>query len=164
MQNETSPTRQMRAILRSALPERAFLRRDRGDALLVSNAPAFTADLPEIPGFTLERRDALVRIFPDKSWAARLEDANPLPPDHLSASLLRFRDEEPDKDNLALFILGLKLTDALPSISETELSCFERMLRQRCALALRGGCAGALYAASILLYQIKNSYKGESKQ
>ena len=54
MLTETSLTREMRAVLRSSLPERAFLRRDRGDALFISNAPAFGSGTFSIPGFILE--------------------------------------------------------------------------------------------------------------
>ena len=41
MWNESSPLERLRGELRPLLPERAFLKRDRGDALLISNAPAF---------------------------------------------------------------------------------------------------------------------------
>lgn len=163
MWTEGGPLRQMRAALRAQLPTRAFLKRDRGDALFITNAPAFDPALRELPGFIAERRGALMAVLPDAGWVARLERRCPEPPDELSASLLRFRGQAPDRENLVLFARGAKLLDAPGAASAAEIGAFDRALRQRAALALRGGCGGALYAASVLNARIRQRY-AESKE
>jgi len=147
----------MREMLRAALPEKAFLRRDRGDGLFISNAPAFDRELAAIPGFILEEAGSLIRILPDAAWIQRLEEKIE-PADHLCESLVRFRGVPSDEANIRLFSMGLKLLDMGASVPDNEILAFDRALRQRAALALRGGCGGALYAAAIVNYEI---HKGE---
>jgi len=151
---------QMRDALNASLPEKAFLRRDRGDALFISNAPTFDPGMREIPGFTIEVREKLMHILPDAGWLARLEAAEPQ--DQLSRSLLRFRGQAPDHDNLRLFAQGLKLLDFPGSAPEAEIEAYDRALRQRAALALRGGCGGGLYAAALVNAQVQ-FIKGEKQ-
>ena len=146
MWNRPAPLEQMRAELRPLLPEGAFLKRDRGDALLITNAPALGFAPEYLPGCILERRGPLVCILPDARWVADFEAAIPEPPDHLSRTLMRFRGVEADLDNLRLFARIAKLMDAQPSPGEIE-AC-DRALRKRAALALRGGCGGGLYACA----------------
>ena len=136
----------LRAELKPLLPERAFLKRDRGDALLVTNAPALGFSSERLPGCIVEKCGALLRILPDAQWVADFEAAIPAPPDHLSRTLLRFRGAAADMDNLHLFARGAKLMDAQPSPGEIE--AYDRALRNRAALALRGGCGGGLYACA----------------
>ena len=150
----------LRALLREALPPMAFVRRDRGEGLFITNAPAFDPDLRAIPGFRTERQGSLLRILPDGDFIARFEEEHALPPDALCRSLLRFRGEAISRDGLLLFARGLKLLDA-GSAAEAEITEYERSVRMRAALALRGGCgAGALYGSAILLFMIQND-KGE---
>lgn len=146
MWNEPAPLEQMRAELRPQLPERAFLKRDRGDALLITNAPALGFSPEQLPGCIVETRGMLLCILPDARWVADFEAAIPEPPDHLSRTLMRFRGAEADGDNLRLFARIAKLLDAQPSPGEIE-AC-DRALRNRAALALRGGCGGGLYACA----------------
>lgn len=146
MWNESSPLERLRGELRPLLPERAFLKRDRGDALLISNAPAFGCTPERLPGCIVENRGMLLCILPDAQWIAEYEAAIPEPPDHLSRTLLFFRGVEADIDNLHLFARIAKLMDAQPSPGEIE-AC-DRALRNRAALALRGGCGGGLYACA----------------
>ena len=141
-----SPLERLRTELRPLLPERAFLKRDRGDALLITNAPVFGCTPERLPGCIVENRGMLLCILPDAQWIAEYEAAIPEPPDHLSHSLLRFRGVEADIDNLHLFARIAKLLDAQPSPGEIE-AC-DRALRNRAALALRGGCGGGLYACA----------------
>lgn len=150
MWTDAGPMRPMRAALRALLPPRAFLKRDRGDALLVTNAPAFDPALAALPGFILFRRGALIFLLPDASWTARCERRAPEPPDDLSASLLRFRGQTPDLENLKLFARGAKLLDAGAAATGAEADAYDRALRQRAACALRGGCGGGLYACALL--------------
>lgn len=146
MWNESSPLERLRGELRPLLPERALLKRDRGDALLISNAPAFGCTPERLPGCIVENRGMLLCILPDAQWIAEYEAAIPEPPDHLSRTLLFFRGVEADIDNLHLFARIAKLMDAQPSPGEIE-AC-DRALRNRAALALRGGCGGGLYACA----------------
>ena len=146
MWNEPSPLEMLRSELRPLLPERAFLKRDRGDALLITNAPALGLAPDRLPGCIVENRGMLLCILPDAQWIAEYEAAIPEPPDHLSRTLLFFRGVEADPDTLRLFARIAKLMDAQPSPGEIE-AC-DRALRNRAALALRGGCGGALYACA----------------
>ena len=152
MWTESGPLRQLRAMARAALPPRAFLRRDRGDALFVTNAPAFDPTLRDIPGFTAERRGGLLHLLPDASWLARWERRTPEPPDDLCAKLQRFRNTPPDRDNLLLFARGLKLLDG--GAAPEDIAAYDRTVRQRAAVALRGGCGGGLYAAALIAHQL----------
>lgn len=158
MRPEELPGR-MRAQLNSLLPEKAFLRRDRGDALFISNAPAFDPGLRELPGFHAEIQGKLMRILPDVSWIERIEE--PDSGDHFSSTLLRFRGQEPDIANLKLFALGVKLLEEPSAMTWSDGIAYDRMLRQRAAVALRGGCGGALYACALLNSKILHYYKGE---
>ena len=148
MWHAPSPLEVLRAELKPLLPERAFLKRDRGDMLLVTNAPAFGLSPERLPGCIVERRGMLLRILPDAQWVAEYENGFSEPPDHLSRTLLRFRGVEADLDNLHLFARIAKLMDAQPSPGEIE-AC-DRALRSRAALALRGGCGGGLYACACI--------------
>lgn len=163
MRPESGIAQQMRAAVCACLPERAFLRRDRGDAFLISNAPAFNPDIREIPGFMLETQGRMLRIYPNENWVTRLESRFPEPPDHLCASLARFRNKKTDTGNMRIFIRCAKLLDAGEAASDEEWISCERILRQHAAVALRGGCGGGLYAAAILMNQFKTLYKGEKR-
>ena len=151
--------RGMRHSLISLLTERDFLYRDRGDALFITNAPIFAPGLQAIPGFILIPEGRLLRILPDDRWAEKLQRRSP--PDHLSRSLSRFVQPHPEMDMeaLRLFARGLKILDMGASASTNEINGFDRALRRRSALALRGACSGGgLYACAILNHQIQ---KGE---
>ena len=154
MWTDAGPLRQMRAAARAALPPRAFLRRDRGDALFVTNAPAFDPALWEVPGFIAQRRGGLMILLPDAGWIARWERRFPEPPDDLCAKLQRFRGAEPNGESLLLFAWGAKLLDG--GATPSDIAAYDRALRQRAALALRGGCGGGLYAAALLNYLLNN--------
>ena len=160
MWTEPSPMQAMREAIRPLLPAKSFLKRDRGEGLLVTNAPVFDPNLHEIPGFILERQGNLLRILPDSEWILKLENIEP--PDFFSKSLLQFRGKLPDRQNILLCVQGLKLLDAGCEPTQAEIAAYNRALRQRCAEALRGGaCAGGLYAAALILAQINTLYKGE---
>ena len=145
---------EMRSVLRSALPEKAFLRRDRGERLFISNAPVFAPEIGGIDGFLLENDGKMLRILPDAGWIERLEDMDA--PDFFCETALRFRGLKPDRENLLLFALGAKILDAGSSASAEDKAAFDRALRQSLAAALRGGCGGGLYAAAILNCEIQS--------
>jgi len=149
MQSEDRLTEQMRRAIVPHLPERAFLRRDRGEGLFISNAPVFTAEEIRIPGFHVEGNGNLTRISPDKSWIALVEKREP--EGFFSLSLLRFRGTEPGGEAMALFCTGCKLIDAGAGVSNGEIAVFDRNVRQLAAKALRGGVSGGgLYGLSLL--------------
>ena len=162
MWTEPSPMQAMREAILPHLPPKAFLKRDRGEGLLVTNASVFDPDLNNIPGFILESQGSILLILPDGSWLVRLEQQFPEPPDHFSRTLLRFRGMQPDRDSLRIFVQGAKLLDDGYIPSPAEITAFGRALRQRCAEALRGSaCGGGLYACALMLAQINTLYKGE---
>lgn len=148
MRNDPGPLALLRAQLTPLLPPGAFLRRDRGDALLISNAPALDPTPRACPGVLAERRGSLIRFLPDGAWVAAWERAQAEDADFLVRSLLRFRGIHGDAANLRLFARGAKLLDM--ACSPGEIQSYDRALRQRAALALRGGCGGALYACALL--------------
>lgn len=142
---------EMRSHLRSALPEKAFLRRDRGEGLFVSNGPVFGMEDAVIPGFHVERIGQLIRLYPDIRWLRKLEEDFRDAENDLCGSLLRFKGMEPSKEAMALFRAGLKLLDAGDGAAENEIAAFDREIRQLAARALRkdiGG--GGLYGLSLL--------------
>ena len=150
----------MRDTLRAALPEQAFLKRDRGDALFITNAPVFDPSIETIPGFILIPNGKLMQILPDACRIAGIELREA--PDHLCASLLRFRGLEADLDEFRLCAQGLKLIDMGPSAAENEIEAYDRSLRQCAALALRGAaCGGGLYAAALINHDIKSIKENE---
>lgn len=146
-------TNAMRRAIIPHLPEQAFLRRDRGDALFISNAPIFGFDAGCIPRFQLEYAGKMLRIRPDSTWLRELEAHFADPMDDFSRSLLRFRGLEPSSESMALFYWGCKLLDA-PAV-QSEIERFDQSVRQSAAIALRNGCGGGLYALSLLDAQAK---------
>ena len=157
----------LRAAATAVLPQGAFLRRDRGDALFVTNAPRidpgrdWTAALSEA-GFTCAGSDGLLRLWPAKGWLNRLEAACPDPPDDLCRSLLRFRGRSPDDESLRLFALGLRCLDGGVGAAR-----FDRQLRQRAAVCLRLNVlnpdepplGGGLYACALLDHELEVQHR-----
>ena len=138
----------MREILRAALPERAFLRRDRGEALYVTDAPRRSPAIDwSAAGLICRETDGLAHLTPDAPWLHRLEALYPDPPDALCATFRRFTGA-PDADALRLFARGMKALDAGKPDPQ-----FSRALRQRAAVCLREHLpGGGLYACALALY------------
>ena len=147
----------LRAVARAALPEGAMLRRDRGEALYITDAPRHKPDAGwqaglEAAGFRCAVEGGLARLTPDGRWAAALAARFPEPPDDLSARLRRF-DGPPDDASLRLFCRALKALEG----GEGDPG-FDRALRQRAAVCLRrhaGG--GGLYACALARHLIKTA-------
>ena len=141
----------LRETVKAALPTGAFLRRDRGDALFITDAPrrGVNPDWASL-GFACGTRDGLAFLTPDSRWLSMLEAEYAAPPDHLSHTLARFRGE-PSPTALCLFAMGMKRLEGGPWDS-----AFERRLRQTAAEALRNheNCGG-LYACALLRFRIE---------
>ena len=161
--------RALRQVVAGILPEGAFLKRDRGNGLFVTDAPRrcprmnWSALLAEAD-FYCTGTDGLLRLWPGEIWLTRLEAAWPEPPDDLCRSLLRYRGRSPDGESLRLFAMGLRCLDGEP-----EAERFDRTLRQRTAVCLRlernAGMApegrspspppgGGLYACALLRHEL----------
>ena len=155
---------ELRAALRraatAALPRGAFLRRDRGDALFVTDAPRRMpgADWQALfapHGFDARPEGTLLRLTPGPAWIDAVEAAFPDPPDALSASLSRFRGLPPDPESLALFAMLTRALDAGESAAKPD-----RPLRQRAATVLRLNArgdppqGGGLYACAVVVWML----------
>ena len=153
----------LRQAARAALPEGAFLRRDRGDGLFVTDAPRRCPDggwrqaLREA-GFAVEARDVLARLSPGPIWLKALEARFPGPPDAFCNSLFRFAGQDPEEESLMLFALGTRVLDGGDGDER-----FDHALRQRAAECLRlNGIhpegptrGGGLYACALLHHLIE---------
>lgn len=154
-------------ILRDAaaatLPAGAFLRRDRGDALFVTDAPRISARMDWAgalfeAGFYCTGSGGILRLWPAEVWLTRLEAACPDPPDTLCQSLLRFRGRIPDGESLKLFAFGMRCLDGGDGAAR-----FDRQLRQRAAACLRLNAmnpsdptrGGGLYACALLDHELE---------
>ena len=153
----------LREAAAAALPPGAFLRRDRGDALFVTDAPRLRpeADWPRLfsgAGFACVVENGLALLAPDAGWLDRLEGSRPEPPDALCASLLRFRGLAPEAESLRLFALGARALDG-----GEDGARFDRLLRQRAAACLRlnrmdhdhSPRGGGLYACALLDHELE---------
>ena len=139
---------ELRRAAQSLLPEGAFLRRDRGEALYVTDAPR-KGGLTDAAskGFICREANGMAHLTPAAPWLHRLEALYPDPPDTLCATFWRFTGEI-DADALRLFARDMKALDA-----QTYDPQFSRDLRQRAAVCLREHLpGGGLYACALALY------------
>ena len=157
----------LRAAATAALPPGAFLRRDRGDALFITDAPridpgADRAVRLNAAGFTCAGSGGLLRLWPAEIWLTRLEAATPDPPDDLCRGLFRFRGKAPDGASLKLFALGMRCLDGGEGATR-----FDRLLRQRAAQCLRENAmnpddptrGGGLYACALLDHELEVQHR-----
>ena len=153
----------LRSEIAAALPAGAFLKRDRGDALFVTDAPRLypETDWPGLmakAGFACAVENGLAHLSPGAVWLKRLEEAFPEPPDDLCRSLFRFAGLCPEPESLRLFALGAGFWDG-----EADDGRFERQLRRRAAQCLRLNAVepaehprgGGLYACALLNHILK---------
>ena len=146
---------QLREILRPLLPERAFLRRARGDATFITNAPMFAELSLESHGFLCSHQGTLLTLSPGAQFITEFELNHPSPPDFLCRTLLRFRGQTPCEDAITLFAVGVRL---LEHADANEARLYDRRVRNLAAVCLRKNLGGA-YACALLAHQI---LKGES--
>ena len=152
-------SRALREAARAVLPEGAFLRRDRGEALFVTDAPRIAASAPwreslAEAGFAIVERGGLAFLTPGPGWLSRLEKAFPEPPDDFCRGFTRFAGREIEQESLALFALGARILDG-----EADDGRFDRRLRQRAAVCMRdkSTSGGGLYACALLTHLKKEA-------
>lgn len=136
----------LRERVRAALPVRAFLRRDRGSALYVTDAPrhGFTG---EIAGLRAETQGGIARLHIKEE----ILDACDFLPDDFARSLARFQNAPATGEALALFTEGMKLIE-VPD--EAGYLAYDKKIRQAAAVALRTGEGGGLYACALVCAEI----------
>ena len=143
----------VRAAAQAILPPGAWLRRDRGDALYITDAPRRdpAADWPnrfELAGFGCRLEGGLALLNPGAAWLDALAAEYPEPPDHLCMTLQRFSGP-PDAASIRLFSRGLKALDA--GVCDPG---YDRAVRRRAAECLRAGGGSGLYACAILQHRL----------
>ena len=151
----TSLPSQLREILLPLLPERAFLRRARGDAAFITNAPMFAEISPESHGFLCEYQGKLLTLSPGPQFITEFELNHPDPPDFFCQTLLRFRGQSPCEEAVRLFAVGVRL---LEHADENEARLYDHRARNLAAVCLRENLGGA-YACALLANRI---LKGEN--
>lgn len=134
---------ELRASARAALPERAQLRRARGEFLFFTNANC--ADALNARGFRCVPAPAGLLIAPEPEWLIAFERRF-APADDLTRSLERFRGLPPRADALSLFCEGLRL---LEQPERTRIAPYIQKTRQLAALCLREGGGGCYACARI---------------
>ena len=139
----------LRERARAALPAGAFLRRDRGDALYVTDAPrrGFTG---EVPGMRAAVSGGLMRLYPKEEALGEC----PFPPDDLARALERFRCLPATDAAVFLFTEGLKI---LEDPDGTGYLAYDKKVRQAAAVALRTNGGGGLYACALVRAEIGRS-------
>lgn len=140
------------------LPTGSFLRRDRKDALFITDAVRIMplvnwAERLADAGFRVQEADGLLRLWPDATWLRAIAVDFPDPPDFFTASFYRFDTLAPDEESFQLFALGMRILDG----DRDLISIYERRLCQCAAVHLRTGGGGGLYACALLSYLIKRS-------
>ena len=146
----TSLPSQLREILLPLLPERAFLRRARGDAAFITNAPMFAEISLESHGFLCEHQGKLITISPGPQFITEFEQNYPSPPDFFCQTLLRFRGQPPCEDAIRLFAVGVRL---LEHADENETRLYDHRTRNLAAVCLRENLGGA-YACALLAHHL----------
>ena len=131
----------LRERVRAALPARAFLRRDRGDALYITDAPRH-GFAGEIAGLRAETEGGIARLY----LKEEILNACDLPADEFALSLSRFQNAPATGEALALFTEGMKLLE-VPN--EVGYRAYDKKIRQAAAVALRTGEGGGLYACAL---------------
>lgn len=132
---------ELREYVRGALPQGAFLRRDRGDALYITDAPRLGWNGP-LTGFSVEICGSLARITPLAGAMTRCDYA----PDMLAQELSGMKGAS--QEALELFVECLKCVEA-PDRG-TYGRC-DRRVRQAAAKALRAGGGEGLYYCALAL-------------
>lgn len=143
----------LRKAALAILPEKKgiFLRCDRGSALYVTNAPAFTDESIDrgSAGFFCRTEGKLLFLSPGDAWIEQMEEwlRARTAFDRLAASLKNACFGETLDEDRALFIEGAKLLEM-----KSDARAYEKKVRQRAAVCLRekrGG--GALVVCGLIV-------------
>lgn len=142
----------LREIIRPLLPERAFLRRARGEGTFITDSPRHSGDNP-VPlltacGFLCAEQKGCLILSPGASMLTDFELRHPDPPDFFCETLLRFRSEPPCGEAIALFATGVRLLEAS---TDDERRLYRRRARNLAALCLRNHTGGA-YACALIAH------------
>lgn len=140
----------LREIIRPLLPDRAFLRRARGDAAFITNAPMFAEISLESHGFLCEPQDKLMTISPGTEFITNLELNYPDPPDFFCQTLMRFRGQTPCEEAIRLFAVGVRLLECADA---NEARQYDHRTRNLAAVCLRKNFGGA-YGCALLAHHI----------
>lgn len=136
--------------LLTSLPKEAFLRRDRGNALYVTDAPRFGWTDPG-PAFSVEVKNGLAYLTPMPFLMERAEGE----PDELARTLQRFGGS--CEETLPRFVEAVKLLEAP---EKTAFRVCDKNLRRHAALALRGAADGrGLYGCALVLAAAERELK-----
>lgn len=144
--------RRLRDTLTPLLPTGAFLRRDRGDALFVTNAACIdkTSAWPQIfeaIGYSCETRGSLLALSPSYDFFSEWEQH--APPDFFCETLLRFRNLPPCAEATQLFIDGVKLLEQPVHIEK-----YIQRVRELAAVCLRTS-QGGVYGCALIAYVLE---------
>lgn len=144
-----------RELILPHLPERAFLRRDRGGALFITNAPRFAdaealTDHLQMCGFICTSDNGFLHISPGPKLLTEFEHRHD-PPDFFCRTLLRFRGLAPSEDALELFARGVQLLENADPGHTNE---YLRQTRHLAALSLRNPQGGA-YACALIAHALE---------
>ena len=141
----------LRAAVASQLPPGVSIKRDRGDALYITNAPAKGWN-GDITGFDAVINGAMARIYPAGSTMEKCD----FEPDTLANELARFRGAS--RESMLLFCACMKCVEA-PDAAVYE-KC-DRAVRQAAARALRTGGGEGLYYCALALAEAGRKLKTE---
>ena len=135
----------LRALAAAQLPGGAFIRRDRGNALYVTNAPAKGWN-GDINGFSAEISGGIAKLIPDGGTMQACD----FEPDTLAKELSRFTGTSAEAINI--FAACIKCAEAPDTVSYEKCG---RMLRQAAAKALRSGGGEGLYYCALALAEAR---------
>ena len=152
-----------RGEIAAILPKGAFLRRDRGEFLYITNAPMYPepecgvscAARLESMGYIVRTDGKMLRILPNAEKLLASEAMCENAPNAFCESVARFRGQYADEEGLKLFARGIKAYETGEGAAQ-----YDRMVRECAAKALREGTGGGgLYAMAIILANVIISAK-----
>ena len=135
----------LRERMAGALVPGAFLRRDRGGALYISDAPRF-GDVNAPEGFRVEIEGALARFYIKPEALEKICDEFGFKEDQLARELRRFKGASEGAARLFSDILK-----AMEASQTGAWAALDRRVRQAAAVAMRGGEGEGLYYCALAL-------------
>lgn len=148
----------VREMVSKAIPDGAFLRRDRENALFITNAPA-KGEIAPLYDFIVEINGPMARIHIKPSSMERISNALDLPDSILSHELTRFKETSPEAAQLFSDILK-----ALDNPPGADFDSLDRRVRRAAAVAMRSGGGDGLYHCAKALSELENIMKNETEE